>query len=149
MSANRKRLAEEWFAKGEEDLAAASVLSTQPATAALALFHCQQAVEKHLKGLLALCGQPPPRTHDLSLLLQMCATIDRRLARFASRCELLTTFYNGNEVSRRAEPGFARECQGSGSHHPAHHLQHQSCSGQNIKRGWHSRHGDEVKYGNR
>jgi HEPN domain-containing protein len=108
-----RRLAEEWFAKGEEDLAAAAVLSKHAATAASALFHCQQAVEKHLKGLLALRGQAPPRTHDLSLLLQICAKTDQPLERFASQCELLTTFYTAARypgiphVSAAASPGGA------------------------------------------
>jgi HEPN domain-containing protein len=36
-------------------------------------FHCQQAAEKLLKAFLAGHGEPPPRTHDLLLLLE-CVT---------------------------------------------------------------------------
>lgn len=36
------------------------------------LFCCQQAVEKHLKGLIVeRCGTFPPRTHDLAKLAQV------------------------------------------------------------------------------
>lgn len=36
------------------------------------LFCCQQAIEKHLKGLVVeRCGTFPPRTHDLSKLAQV------------------------------------------------------------------------------
>ena len=37
-------------------------------------FHCQQAVEKVLKGALALHGVAPPKTHDLGLLRDLCLT---------------------------------------------------------------------------
>jgi HEPN domain-containing protein len=40
-----------------------------------ACFHSQQAVEKYLKGFLALNGETIPRTHDLIELNRLCAVL--------------------------------------------------------------------------
>lgn len=60
--------AERWLALAETDLDAAQELETRPALRAIAAFHCQQAVEKALKGLITLGGGEPPRVHDLPRL---------------------------------------------------------------------------------
>jgi HEPN domain-containing protein len=39
-------------------------------------FHCQQAVEKYLKGFLILYDVESERTHDLNLLCGLCKGID-------------------------------------------------------------------------
>jgi HEPN domain-containing protein len=44
-----------------------------------ALFHCQQAVEKALKGLLTYHRQTFRKTHDLSDLIAKCLAIDDSL----------------------------------------------------------------------
>jgi HEPN domain-containing protein len=38
-------------------------------------FHAQQAVEKCLKAALVLCGDDPPRTHDLVFLVEALAVM--------------------------------------------------------------------------
>jgi HEPN domain-containing protein len=43
-------------------------------------FHCQQAAEKYLKGMLQEKGLPVPRIHDLELLLNFLLAHDVTLA---------------------------------------------------------------------
>ncbi|NJL50152.1 MAG: HEPN domain-containing protein [Leptolyngbyaceae cyanobacterium SM2_5_2] len=57
--------------KAQHDLASARVLSTtNPPLLDTAIYHCQQAAEKAVKGYLAFCDLDIPRTHDIELLLQ-------------------------------------------------------------------------------
>jgi len=65
-----------WLAKARIDLRAARAdLNASPAITSDALFHCQQAVEKALKGFLAAKEKPLQRTHDLESLGQLVLSI--------------------------------------------------------------------------
>ncbi len=67
-------LPEQWRAKAAADAEAARDLAGlgKPAHADAICFHCQQAVEKTLKGMLSACGEVgPPRVHDLVYLLDL------------------------------------------------------------------------------
>lgn len=60
----------EWIAKAQGDLGVAHrehALGPQGNTDAV-VFHCQQAIEKLLKGLIAKTGTEPPHIHDLPQL---------------------------------------------------------------------------------
>jgi HEPN domain-containing protein len=66
-----------WFAKAGGDLRAATVdLDADPPLAEDALFHCQQAVEKALKGFLTWHDQPFRKTHSLVELGMQCVEIE-------------------------------------------------------------------------
>lgn len=54
-----------WIRKGDNDLRTARQSLALEGPYDTACFHCQQAVEKYLKAVLALHGRPVPRTHDL------------------------------------------------------------------------------------
>jgi len=55
-----------WFQRMEDDLRAADVdLAADPPLIADALLHCQQAVEKALKGFLTWHDRPFRKVHDL------------------------------------------------------------------------------------
>ncbi len=70
----------QWLKYAREDLQAAEVLiSTQPALLRIALFHCQQAVEKALKAFLVSHDQPFSKTHDLVPLGDQCVSLDPSL----------------------------------------------------------------------
>ena len=61
--------AKAWLAKADEDLAAVSAcLDARPALLGVAAYHCQQAAEKLIKGLLVLAATPFRKTHDLDEL---------------------------------------------------------------------------------
>lgn len=66
-----RKLAERWLVFAEKDVLVARQLVDQPGVFDIAGFHCQQAVEKSLKGLLVLFNTEIPRIHDLSRLYAM------------------------------------------------------------------------------
>lgn len=58
-----------WLEKAFMDLRSASVdLGAAPPIVGVALFHCQQAVEKVIKALLTWDDRPFRKTHDLAEL---------------------------------------------------------------------------------
>jgi HEPN domain-containing protein len=69
-----------WITKARLDLRAAAVdLAAQPQLVEDALFHCQQAVEKAFKALLALHQRQFRKTHSLEELGEQCLAIDATL----------------------------------------------------------------------
>lgn len=82
-----------WFDKAAGDLRSAeALLSLDRPELESGLFHCQQAGEKYLKGLLAFLGQDPPRTHDLVALLDLLVASEARLESLYDAAELLTPY---------------------------------------------------------
>lgn len=70
----------EWFEKATEDLAVAGViLNATPKYLGSAAFHCQQAVEKVLKGYLTWREEPFRKTHDLDEVGRQCIAVDATL----------------------------------------------------------------------
>ena len=65
---DKLELARGWFLKAESDLSAAKIMVESNGPYDTVCFHAQQAAEKYMKGLLAFCGQPFHRTHDLDEL---------------------------------------------------------------------------------
>ncbi len=70
-----------WLNKAQHDLIAAK------ATAAIgvialdaAIYHCQQAGEKAIKGYLVAQGHPIQKTHDLKVLIPVCASYEPAFA---------------------------------------------------------------------
>ena len=60
---------EDWLAMAQEDRrVAAMCLAMDPPMRGTAAFHCQQAVEKLLKGFLTLAGKRSRKTHSLAQL---------------------------------------------------------------------------------
>jgi HEPN domain-containing protein len=58
-----------WLVKAKRDLTIAGMnVTSEPAITDDALFHCQQAVEKVLKGLLVLHDRPFKKTHIIGEL---------------------------------------------------------------------------------
>lgn len=89
----RRELAQAWLGKAKQDLGAAIVLNSDPASFTdLVLFHCQQAAEKALKGHLQWSDLRPPKTHDLILLLGLCIDLLPAFEELAEPCKALTAF---------------------------------------------------------
>ncbi|MEX2214527.1 MAG: HEPN domain-containing protein [Phycisphaeraceae bacterium] len=65
-----------WLNKANHDLEGARKLLELEGPYDLVCFHCQQAVEKYMKGLLDWHGTPFPFTHDLALLGPLCKAAD-------------------------------------------------------------------------
>ena len=69
---DNRDLAHGWLEKARSDLYATERLLDGNGPYDAACFHAQQAIEKAMKALLALSGQPIPRTHDLDELQRAC-----------------------------------------------------------------------------
>lgn len=81
-----------WLASADEDLKAAELLSAA-GILGLACFHCQQAAEKALKGLLMARSGTYPKSHSLEQLVLMGGvTKDERRA-WRAACQRLDEFY--------------------------------------------------------
>lgn len=66
-----------WLQKADHDLISAQrMLEIEPRILDTACFHCQQAIEKHLKAYLTYNGVAIERTHNIVFLLSKCAEFD-------------------------------------------------------------------------
>ena len=82
-----------WFEKARVDLQSAEkLLEDGSALTASAVFHCQQAAEKALKGFLSWHERPFGRTHDLARLGRECVTLDGTLESVCRRGDILTVY---------------------------------------------------------
>jgi HEPN domain-containing protein len=67
--AKQREEADAWLAKADEDLRAVRLcLDARPPELGVAAYHCQQAAEKLIKGLLVVAAIPFRKTHDLDEL---------------------------------------------------------------------------------
>ena len=71
-------LVKEWFDIASEDIQVAAHLfkTMHPKPLEIICYHCQQAVEKVLKGFLTDKGIEPPYIHDLEQLRLKCVEYD-------------------------------------------------------------------------
>lgn len=72
MTEAQRKLVKQWVDKALNDLL--NVTNNIDATHTpwdTVCFHCQQAVEKYLKAILAIYNKPIPRTHDLEQLHEL------------------------------------------------------------------------------
>lgn len=89
----RLELVREWLTWASVDLESVRLLlQRDPPILPTGCFHCQQAIEKSLKGLLLLHDQRPPRTHDLADLFGLCEAHAPGLSQYETRCEWLTAW---------------------------------------------------------
>jgi HEPN domain-containing protein len=64
--------ARRWLTKADEDIRSADLmLLAEPPLVEQAAFHCQQAAEKIIKGLLVAAAILVPRTHDVERLADL------------------------------------------------------------------------------
>lgn len=83
----------DWLAKARDDLYAVELLKTfDEYPCAIAVFHCQQAVEKSLKAFLATHNAPFLYRHDLSYLLDLCRDADPECAALEPHIDGLTPY---------------------------------------------------------
>ncbi len=82
-----------WLRKAQEDLESARLLlgPTEPLLDT-GCFHCQQTVEKAMKGYLLARGVVTPKVHALGLLFDLAEQQDATFAGLRGDCEWLTRF---------------------------------------------------------
>ena len=89
--ANREAV-QQWRAKAESDWTAVEILTSSKRCPADAVcFHCQQFVEKLLKGLLTLHGVEAPKTHDLRRLIQLAEPLVPELSPLSDAADFLSS----------------------------------------------------------
>ena len=94
----------EWLGKSNDDRRASRILlDADSSLAGVALYHCQQAAEKALKGFLVWHGQIIRKTHDLEQIGMEVTAIDPTMAPFVEAAVPLSTFawlvrYPGSDV---------------------------------------------------
>jgi len=103
-----RNLTQSWMEDAEEHWESA-VLLLENGKPRPACYHCQQCVEKGLKGLLIERGRRPPRTHDILDLLREVKKEDWEPAISIDQAVLLNSIYKGRYPSEegllpRGEP---------------------------------------------
>jgi HEPN domain-containing protein len=77
MDEAKRELVQSWLLKASDDLGLARLLVQHDRSyPAAAVYHCQQAAEKALKGFLIFWDQNAPRTHNLVLLIHKVAEVE-------------------------------------------------------------------------
>jgi HEPN domain-containing protein len=92
MKNDHEKLAQNWFTIAEDDLQSARVL-IEDRIYRNACFHCQQAVEKYMKGLMVARGIKYPKIHDLLEFNQMLVEHGISVSVSLDNLELLDSFY--------------------------------------------------------
>lgn len=97
----------EWVRCAEEDFdVAVALMRCRTKTAGNSIgFHCQQRVEKYLKGRLEEAGLNAPKTHDLVALLQLLLPVEPLWSSFAPALRRLNDYavkfrYPGHVTTR-------------------------------------------------
>jgi HEPN domain-containing protein len=100
-----------WINRAAADLRAARLL-TDASECSEALFHCQQAVEKALKGMLTYHRHAFRKTHDLSDLIGKCLAIDESLYSTMDGVDDLTQYawrYRTHCAPQDPDPSYCAE----------------------------------------
>jgi HEPN domain-containing protein len=83
----------EWLRKAASDLhAARTLIQADPTLSDIALYHCQQAAEKAIKGFLVFRGQIFRKTHNIAEIGQQAVVLDRSLESVIKRAAVLTDY---------------------------------------------------------
>ena len=87
-------MVQQWIEFADKDLALAmhTAKTMHPVPFEIVCFHCQQFVEKYLKGFLVSKGQEPPYIHDLVKLTALCEAENPELGQIKQKCIILTQY---------------------------------------------------------
>jgi len=91
---DRQEELRQWFSLAGQNLGVAKHLaaSYHPTPVETICNQCQQSAEKYLKGYLFINNIEPPKIHDLTELLEICADINPDFLNFIKQCRYLTRF---------------------------------------------------------
>ncbi|MBI3797473.1 MAG: HEPN domain-containing protein [Deltaproteobacteria bacterium] len=93
MEEAKKELVQIWLTKAQHDLAAARKLSADPDPYLdTAIYHCQQAAEKAVKGFLVFHDQRFDKTHDIEALISLAIPFDARFSEWLGVGQRLTPY---------------------------------------------------------
>jgi HEPN domain-containing protein len=88
-----RELVRDWLTRASHDLQAARTLaaSSEPLLD-VAIYHCQQAAEKAVKGWLQSQDDPFPKTHDIEDLTTQAARLNGAFTQFGASAAVLTPY---------------------------------------------------------
>jgi HEPN domain-containing protein len=93
MNEAKRQLVQSWLIKAQHDLASADVLSQSHLPLLdTAIYHCQQAAEKSVKGFLVYCDHEFERVHDVEALIRAALPYEAGFAPYAGTGRLLTPY---------------------------------------------------------
>ncbi|GAC1345928.1 MAG: hypothetical protein NVSMB14_09060 [Isosphaeraceae bacterium] len=93
MSETKSVLVRSWLLKAVRDLKGARVLAAESdELLELAVYHCQQAAEKAIKGYLVFYDEPFRKIHDVPILLEQAAKIEPSFASWLTSAENLNEY---------------------------------------------------------
>ncbi len=86
-------LVREWLTRADHDLRSARLLaSSNDSLLDTAIYHCQQAAEKSVKGWLQSKDDSFPKTHDIKALMKRASAIKLEFKEFAEAAAVLTPY---------------------------------------------------------
>jgi HEPN domain-containing protein len=93
MNEAKRQLVQSWLTKAKHDLTSARVLAAQVEPLLdTAVYHCQQAGEKAVKGFLTFCDCEFERIHDVERLIRLALPYEGRFAEWVDVGRLLTPY---------------------------------------------------------
>ena len=102
---NEYDIVKEWLEIAYEDYDIARYLYDNkfPKPLEIICYHCQQSVEKSLKGYICANDIDVSQTHDLSLLCRQCSSIDESFSVFDKNCGALKVYVTRTRYPNRIE----------------------------------------------
>jgi len=93
MDEAKRTLVQSWLIKAQHDLAAARKLSADPDPYLdTAIYHCQQAAEKAVKGCLVFHDQRFEKTHDIEALISLAIPFNAQFSSWLGAGQRLTSY---------------------------------------------------------
>ena len=94
MTDSNNDLVQGWYRFSMMDFISAKALNehVHPKPLEIICYHCQQSAEKMLKGFLISNDIEAPKTHDLTLLHEMCIGISENFEELKENCAFLTRY---------------------------------------------------------
>lgn len=90
---NSEQASREWLNFAEMDYQSAKFLmQMHPVPLEIICYHCEQAAEKMLKGFLVYHDVDVPKTHDLSMLCELCSSIEPEFSKISGVCMDLSPY---------------------------------------------------------
>jgi HEPN domain-containing protein len=89
----------DWYYKAKTDIKTAKIIfyaevNGENLDYSHVAFHCQQCIEKYLKGfLIKMTGKPVKKTHNLSYLHERVIEINVSFEKFSNDCDYVNKFY--------------------------------------------------------
>ena len=83
----------DWYSKARTDFSSAEILSAHGGDNSAVAFHCQQSVEKALKGLLLKETDTLFDSHSLTHLCRRASKLNDDYEQFVKDCSYLDQFY--------------------------------------------------------